>query len=216
MGFGNPPVRTPRSGNGSLGAPEPTPSRATGGSRKKNRRRLREKELDDAARERRRIAHENYAKDPRANADDIWVCEFCEYERIFGEPPVALIRDYEVKDRRARREKADRKRLLEKARAKSRKTKKSGKGAATRAGLSGSNADQTVRRPGEGGRPMSPLQHGRGQSTQSEEDDRANRGAGHSGEYAGPTVRRPPDPTTESEGGDAGTTTVETTDSSVR
>ncbi|UKZ71609.1 uncharacterized protein TrAtP1_012564 [Trichoderma atroviride] len=58
---------------------------------------------------------------------EIWICEFCEYERIFGEPPRTLIRDYEIKDRRHRQEEADRKRLLEKAKAKSRKGKKHNK-----------------------------------------------------------------------------------------
>ncbi|KAK7985215.1 hypothetical protein PG996_005544 [Apiospora saccharicola] len=55
---------------------------------------------------------------------DVWVCEFCEYERIFGRPPEALIRQYEIKDRRRRREEAERRRLLEKAKMKSRKGKK--------------------------------------------------------------------------------------------
>ncbi|KAK8104101.1 uncharacterized protein PG998_011134, partial [Apiospora kogelbergensis] len=55
---------------------------------------------------------------------EVWVCEFCEYERIFGRPPEALIRQYEIKDRRRRREEAERRRLLEKAKMKSRKGKK--------------------------------------------------------------------------------------------
>jgi len=64
--------------------------------------------------------------------EDIWICEFCEYESIFGQPPRALIRQYEVKDRRERRRLAEKRRLLEKARAKSRRSKgkKANKGAA--------------------------------------------------------------------------------------
>ncbi|KAH6604103.1 cytosolic iron-sulfur protein assembly protein 1 [Trichoderma cornu-damae] len=83
---------------------------------KKSRSRL-ERELVIAARSRRQIAAENYYHSLLDSAE-IWICEFCEYERIFGEPPRTLIRDYEIKDRRHRQEEADRKRLLEKAKAK--------------------------------------------------------------------------------------------------
>jgi hypothetical protein len=57
-------------------------------------------------------------------SDDFYLCEFCEYELIFGHPPEALIRQYEIKDRRRRREEEERRRLLEKAKMKSRKGKK--------------------------------------------------------------------------------------------
>ncbi|EGR46697.1 uncharacterized protein TRIREDRAFT_50536, partial [Trichoderma reesei QM6a] len=103
-------------------------SRVPASSSRKTRSRL-EKELAAAARTRRQIATENYYHN-LVNPEDIWICEFCEYERIFGEPPRTLIRDYEIKDRRQRQEEADRKRLLEKAKAKSRKGKKAGKAAA--------------------------------------------------------------------------------------
>lgn len=59
--------------------------------------------------------------------EETWICEFCEYERIFGTPPVALIRQYEIKDRRVRKQEAERRRLLEKAKMKGRKGKKGGK-----------------------------------------------------------------------------------------
>ncbi|KAI9657376.1 MAG: hypothetical protein M1821_003057 [Bathelium mastoideum] len=61
--------------------------------------------------------------------EDIWVCEFCEYESIFGQAPKALIRQYEARDRAARKQEEERKRLLEKAKMKGRKGKKSGKNA---------------------------------------------------------------------------------------
>lgn len=61
--------------------------------------------------------------------EDIWICEFCEYESIFGRPPEALIRQYEIKDRRERKRLAEKKRLLEKAKMKGRKTKKATKNA---------------------------------------------------------------------------------------
>ncbi|KAI1089532.1 hypothetical protein F5B19DRAFT_495345 [Rostrohypoxylon terebratum] len=79
-----------------------------------------------AAKQRRReTAFQNFHHPPAA--DDIWICEFCEYERIFGHAPEALIRQYEIKDRRRRREEAERRRLLEKAKMKSRKGKKANK-----------------------------------------------------------------------------------------
>ena len=61
--------------------------------------------------------------------EDVWVCEFCEYESIFGQAPKALIRQYEARDRAARKQEEERKRLLEKAKMKGRKGKKSGKAA---------------------------------------------------------------------------------------
>jgi len=54
----------------------------------------------------------------------VWICEFCEYEDIFGSPPEALIRQYEIKDRKDRKRAAEKRRLLEKARMKGRKGKK--------------------------------------------------------------------------------------------
>ncbi|KHN98854.1 uncharacterized protein MAM_03316 [Metarhizium album ARSEF 1941] len=82
-----------------------------------------DRELKMAARHRRQIAAEKFEENP-PKPEDMWICEFCEYERIFGQPPKVLIRAFEIKDRRHRREEADRKRLLEKAKAKSRKSKK--------------------------------------------------------------------------------------------
>lgn len=62
--------------------------------------------------------------------EDIWICEFCEYESIFGRPPEALIRQYEIKDRKERKRLAEKRRLLEKAKMKGRKGKKATKKAA--------------------------------------------------------------------------------------
>ncbi|KAI1420222.1 hypothetical protein F5Y12DRAFT_139481 [Xylaria sp. FL1777] len=76
-----------------------------------------------AARERRRETEFQNMHHPPAS-EDYYLCEFCEYELIFGHPPEALIRQYEIKDRRRRREEAERRRLLEKAKMKSRKGKK--------------------------------------------------------------------------------------------
>lgn len=92
---------------------------------KKTRRRA-GKEYLDAARERReQQEYQNYHHPPAP--EDEWICEFCEYERIFGTPPEALIRQYEIKDRRVRNQEAERRRLLEKAKLKGRKGKKGSK-----------------------------------------------------------------------------------------
>ncbi|KAI0453343.1 hypothetical protein F5B21DRAFT_505387 [Xylaria acuta] len=79
--------------------------------------------LLQAARQRRRETEYQNMHHPPA-PEDYYLCEFCEYELIFGHPPEALIRQYEIKDRRRRREEAERRRLLEKAKMKSRKGKK--------------------------------------------------------------------------------------------
>jgi hypothetical protein len=97
-------------------------SKHPAGSTRKSRSHL-ERELAIAARHRRQIATENYYHGV-LDAAEIWICEFCEYERIFGEPPRTLIRDYEIKDRRHRQEEADRKRLLERGRKTTRRPQK--------------------------------------------------------------------------------------------
>ena len=81
-----------------------------------------------AARQRRlQQEYNNYHHPPKA--EDVWICEFCEYESIFGSPPEALIRQYEIKDRRERRRLAEKRRLLEKAKMKGKKGRKGNKNA---------------------------------------------------------------------------------------
>lgn len=118
------------SGNhtGVAAGPSQGPRRDSATTRRQGRRSL-DKELKAAARNRRRSATEHNHNNP-PKLEDIWICEFCEYEAIFGEPPRALIRAYELQDRRVRQEEADRRRLLERAKAKARKGKKAGKAAA--------------------------------------------------------------------------------------
>lgn len=90
-----------------------------------------------AARQRRiqqQYANLHHPPDP----EDIWICEFCEYEAIFGHPPEALIRQYEIKDRKERRRLAEKRRLLEKAKMKGRKGRK-----ATKNSTKHANATQT-------------------------------------------------------------------------
>ncbi|KAK5170663.1 uncharacterized protein LTR77_005253 [Saxophila tyrrhenica] len=79
------------------------------------------------AAQRRRInqQYDNYHSRP--SKDNMWICEFCEYESIFGVPPYALIRQYEIKDRKARQKEAEKRRLLDKAKARNRRGKKGSK-----------------------------------------------------------------------------------------
>lgn len=86
-----------------------------------------------AARRRKIQQHYTNIHNP-PSPEDFWMCEFCEYEAIFGEPPRALIRQYEIKDRKERRRLAEKRRLLEKAKMKGRKGKKATKNAAKQAG----------------------------------------------------------------------------------
>lgn len=103
----------------SQGQPQP-PTMAA--QPKKTRRRA-TKELELAAKVRRQqTLYENRHNPPKP--EDVWICEFCEYESIFRRPPEALIRQYENKDRKLRLQEAERRRLLEKAKSRSRKGKK--------------------------------------------------------------------------------------------
>lgn len=72
----------------------------------------------------RRLQQEYQNLQHPPSQDETWICEFCEYESIFGEEPKALVRSYEIKDRKERRRIAEKRRLLEKAKLKGRKGKK--------------------------------------------------------------------------------------------
>ena len=126
---------------------------------KKTRRRPAAKEYLIAARQRRE--QQKWRNDhhpiPR---EEQWTCEFCEYEQIFGTPPVALIKQYEIKDRQARKQEAERRRLLEKAKMKGRKGKKGNK-VAPRAAPAPQQAQQTQQ--------STSLHQSQSQGTQSEE-----------------------------------------------
>jgi len=130
--------------------------------------------------------------------DEIWVCEFCEYSRIYGEPPRALIRQYELKDRRVRQEEADRKRLLEKAKAKSRKAKKNAKAAAKGNHAGNHQLDEQVDE-----HDVPPLHQGHAHSTQSEDDEEGEYVAEHDVHYASPSPQ-PPTGTIVDKGGGGG------------
>jgi hypothetical protein len=127
---------------------------------KTNRRRA-GKEYLIAARQRRHAQKfKNYHNPP--SPEDIWICEFCEYERIFGSPPRALIRQYEIKDRHAKKQEAEKRRLLEKAKMKGRKKK--GNKAAPKSSQAAHNPQPQPQQP----QPPS-LNQNHSQGTQSEE-----------------------------------------------
>jgi len=112
---------------------------------KKIRRRTAAKEYQLAARKRRQQQqYQNFQHPP--SREDLWICEFCEYEQIFGRPPEALIRQYEEKDRRSRKQELERRRLLEKAKMKGRKGKK-GKGSSKAAPASTDRQADTSQPP---------------------------------------------------------------------
>lgn len=117
-GGSQPGVNMPGDGGGKGGAQANAPP-------KKSKRRNGNSLMLAAKHRRQQTEYQNYHHPP--SPEEIWMCEFCEYERIFGRPPEALIRQYEIKDRRRRREEAERRRLLEKAKMKSRKGKKASK-----------------------------------------------------------------------------------------
>lgn len=115
---------------------------------KKNRRPA-GKEYLIAARQRREQQELQNYHHPLAPEDE-WICEFCEYERIFGTPPEALIRQYEMKDRRIRKQEAERRRLLEKAKMKGRKGKKGSKANAKNSAATQDRQSQGGRHPSAG------------------------------------------------------------------
>ncbi|KAK3636159.1 hypothetical protein LTR56_014322 [Elasticomyces elasticus] len=115
----NPSQRLPPPPTNQQHPPAPSPA-----AKPKPRRRP-SKEYALAARQ-RQLQQEYTNYHHRPTKDNLWICEFCEYEDIFGTPPLALIRSYEIKDRKERKAKEERRRLLEKAKMKGRKGK--GKG----------------------------------------------------------------------------------------
>lgn len=182
-------------GNAPIHDASPKPAgRGSGNSRRKSRRQL-DRELAAAACERRDIAAANYYNNP-PKFEDIWVCEFCEYERIFGEPPRALIREYELKDRRVRQEEADRKRLLEKAKAKARKGKKNGKAAGKGGNAPINHVDATQ---GEEHDVPPPAHSGNGSSGQTEGDEEDNDSAEYKERVPSPHINGRP--TADDDGG---------------
>ncbi|OIW31256.1 hypothetical protein CONLIGDRAFT_573934 [Coniochaeta ligniaria NRRL 30616] len=140
---------------------------------KKTRKRL-NKELNLAAKHRKENTLFANQRNPPKD-EDFWICEFCEYENIFGQPPLSLIRKYELRDRRERKQAAERQRLLEKAKMKSRKGKKNSKPAATK---NSAPAQDRTTPQGDASAPHPAPTQGQGHEGEEyhEEEDYENRG----------------------------------------
>lgn len=80
-----------------------------------------------AAARARRQQTQAYNKRHPPKDEDVWICHFCEYEAIFGTPPKALVRQYEIKERKQRRLEAQRRAQWERMKKGKHKGKKSGK-----------------------------------------------------------------------------------------
>lgn len=120
-------------GNGTQQVPPPQQSAnnaAPANNTQKSRPRRRKGDVYALAARQRKLQQEYTNLQHPPSHEDIWICEFCEYESIFGSPPHALVRQYEIKDRRERKRLAEKRRLLEKAKLKGRKGKKQSKNAA--------------------------------------------------------------------------------------
>ena len=111
-------------------AGQPAPPAAAGGNTQGKKPRRRRGDVYALAARQRKLQQEYSNIQHPPPPEDIWICEFCEYESIFGQVPHALIRQYEIKDRKERRRLAEKRRLLEKAKLKGRKGKKQTKNAA--------------------------------------------------------------------------------------
>lgn len=111
-----------------LAPPTPKANGASAPNEGKKTRRRTAKEYRDAAAQRREQQRYQNRIHPPAR-EDIWICDFCEYEDLFGKPPLALMRQYEIKDRKEKRKAEEKRRLLEKAKMKGRKGKKGSKNA---------------------------------------------------------------------------------------
>jgi hypothetical protein len=115
---------------GSTSSHQSTQGQQPQGQPKKTRPRRPGRVYELAARQRQlNQQYANMHNPPRR--DEVWICEFCEYKAIYGVSPKALIRSYEIKDRKEQKRQAERRRLLEKAKIKGRKGKKANKGNST-------------------------------------------------------------------------------------
>ncbi len=129
----------------------------------------------EAPRRRRRSAAKEYAAAANARRaerqrlnqlnppkpEDIWICHFCEYEAIFGRPPVALVRAYEIKDRKQRLQQQERRAQWERMKKGKHKGKKPSKSSAKH-----SNAAQDTHH--SAGTRGAPMNDNYSQGTQSE------------------------------------------------
>lgn len=87
-------------------------------------RRTKEEKAYDRQRLLAKQRREARAKLKPGEKESMWICQFCEFETVFGYAPLALINGYSERVRAAKRAALERKRLLEKARSKGKKKKK--------------------------------------------------------------------------------------------
>ena len=88
-----------------------------------------DRELREQAATRKRSQRlQNRVNPPKP--EDIWVCDFCLYEEIYGAPPRHLIRSFEMKERKQRLQEEALRRKMEKMKKDARKGKKVGRVAA--------------------------------------------------------------------------------------
>ncbi|KAK5316887.1 hypothetical protein LTR70_006134 [Exophiala xenobiotica] len=142
---------TQYAGVGSQQAPPPQQPATNPPPQQKQRPRRRKGDVYALAARQRKLQQEYSNLQHPPSHEDIWICEFCEYESIFGSPPHALVRQYEIKDRRERKRLAEKRRLLEKAKLKGRKGKKQSKNAAKAANTA---AQQPLNNPNYDQQPL--------------------------------------------------------------
>ncbi|KAL2258930.1 hypothetical protein VTK26DRAFT_7569 [Humicola hyalothermophila] len=119
------------SGSLDAGSKEHAPRASTSGQdqqapAQKSSRRSAAKEYMAAAKARRRETQLYNRRHP-PKPDEIWICHFCEYEAIFGHPPEALVRQYEIKERKQRQLEQQRRAQWERMKKGKHKGKKSSK-----------------------------------------------------------------------------------------
>ncbi|KAK0628635.1 hypothetical protein B0T17DRAFT_490621 [Bombardia bombarda] len=127
----------------------------------KSTRRSAAKEYNAAAKARRRET-QLYNKRHPPKPEEIWICHFCEYESIFGHPPEALVRQYEMKDRKQRQVEQLRKAQWERLKKGKHKGKKNSK-----VPVKANDATQDPNRAADGH--AAPMNGRYSQGTQSEE-----------------------------------------------
>ena len=80
-----------------------------------------------AAAKARRRETQLYNRRHPPKPEEVWICHFCEYEAIFGRPPEALVRQYEIKERKQRQLEQQRRAQWERMKKGKHKGKKSSK-----------------------------------------------------------------------------------------
>lgn len=195
-----PPAHTSQSTPASASSANPTlptqPSPTT--ARRKPSRREVQRDINRQATARRRKQEDDNAQ-KGTTRDQIALCDFCLYEAIYNEQPTALIRRYELKERKRLQKEEEIRRHIEK---KSRKGKnpKASKTAAKKSALAQGPEDLTTSQA-DAQASLSSAAHEHGQGTESEEnpdveenDRPADDGGGGEPGPSPSSQQRPPGP----------------------